>query len=277
MTLDNAIRWMRSQPEYANVVRDAYLGPDLPDSAARFAHSGEFQAVLKLLGDRVPGAVVLDLGAGTGIASHAFLGAGAARIIALEPDPSELVGGGALQKLCAGLPVTLIADAAETIPLPTASVDIVYARQVLHHLRDLPEALRECARVLRPGGVFLACREHVADDARQLRQFLAAHPMHQLAGGEHAFPAPAYREAIARAGLRLQCELGPWDSVINAFPFVTDDTELARYASHALRQKFGPVGHLLSHVPGASALVWRWLRRARPGRMHTYFAVKPPA
>jgi len=275
LPLDEAIRWMRTRPEYAGTVRDAYLGPDLEDSARRFAASGEFAAVCDLLGGRIRGARVLDLGAGTGIASHAFLQAGAAAVVAVEPDPSELVGRGALRRLCAGLPVEVTGDGAETLSVATASVDVVYARQVLHHLRDLNGALRECARVLRPGGVFLACREHVVDDTAQLHRFLAAHPIHQLAGGEHAFSAPIYRQAITAAGLQLRRELGPWDSVINAYPFVTTATELAGYARSALGRRLGPVGLAVALLPGVESAVWFWLRRPRPGRMHAFFAEKP--
>ena len=275
MTLDEAIRWMRAQPACAAVVHDAYLGPDLEDSAQRFAASAEFSAVRVLLGERIRGAQVLDLGAGTGIASRAFLDAGATHVIAVEPDPSELVGRGALHRLCVNRPISITEDFAERLSVPSASVDIVYARQVLHHMRDLDAALNECSRVLRPGGVFLACREHVVDNAAQLRHFLANHPMHQLAGGENAFPAAAYREAITRAGLRLEQELGPWDSVINAFPFATNTAELVDYPRLALKRKFGALGVVAAGIPGIKPAVWRWLRRRRPGRMHSYFAVKP--
>ena len=40
----------------------------------------------------------------------------------------------------------------ERLPLPGRSVDGVVANMVLHHLGDPREALRETARVLRPGG-----------------------------------------------------------------------------------------------------------------------------
>ena len=209
MTLDESIRWMRTQPAYEAVVRDAYLGPDLEDSARRFFISGEFSSARELVGDRIKGAHVLDLGAGTGIASRAWAAAGAGLVTALEPDPSELVGVGALRRLCQGWPVDILREYAERISLADASVDIVYARQVFHHLPNLDAALLECARVLRPGGILLACREHVVDDAGQLRAFLASHPVHQLAGGENAYPALAYRRAIESAGLRLKQELGP--------------------------------------------------------------------
>ena len=42
-----------------------------------------------------------------------------------------------------------------------ALFDVVFARAVLHHTRDLELACREMFRVLRPGGIFVAAREHV--------------------------------------------------------------------------------------------------------------------
>src|SRR5215207_1259215 len=71
LTLDEAVRHMRSRPEYRDVVRDAYLGPDVDDSFRRFAGSAEWEEVKTLLGDAIEDAVVVDLGAGTGIASPA--------------------------------------------------------------------------------------------------------------------------------------------------------------------------------------------------------------
>lgn len=39
------------------------------------------------------------------------------------------------------------------LPLPSDSVDVVIISDVLEHLHDLPRALAELTRVLRPGGL----------------------------------------------------------------------------------------------------------------------------
>jgi SAM-dependent methyltransferase len=41
------------------------------------------------------------------------------------------------------------------LPLPDQSVDVVVNFQVIEHLWDQPQFVRECARVLRPSGVLL--------------------------------------------------------------------------------------------------------------------------
>jgi SAM-dependent methyltransferase len=153
-------------------------------------------------------------------------------------------------------------------------MDIVYVRQVLHHTHDLLLVLSECARVLRKGGVFLACREHVVDNAGQLRVFLNRHPIHQLAGGENAYRLDEYLKAITASGLQLEQVFGPWDSILNAFPAVRDNGELVLFAHTLLRRKLGLVGWLMGFVPGVQALVWQYLKRPVPGRMYSFLARK---
>lgn len=274
MALDDAVRHLRRRPEFATLVRDAYLGRDVRESAERFAGSGEFEELLRWTGE-VRGLTVLDIGAGTGIASYAFARRGAVVVYALEPDESDEVGRGAIARLSHGLPIQALASIGERIPLGDGVVDLVYARQVLHHVADLPSALAECARVLRPGGRFIAAREHAAETDAERAAFLAAHPVHQLAGGENAYPLRAYRDAITGAGLTLEAVLDPWASVLNAFPFVRTQAALDALPRDALRRRFGPLGALLHTVPAVRRAL---LRRAIPpmaGGMHTFVARKP--
>jgi SAM-dependent methyltransferase len=275
LSLDETVRLLRANPPYPGFVEDVYFDQDVSLAAERFSSSHEFAAVLGLLGHQVAGSRVLDLGAGTGIASYAFVQHGAARVHALEPDPSEIVGWGAIAQLRDALPIEIIEAYGEDIPLDDESIDIVYTRQVLHHTWDLPRVLRECARVLRPGGQFLACREHVVDDDQQLETFLKSHPVHQLAGGENAYRLDQYLSAISGAGLQIRQVLEPWDTVINAFPAVRSEAELRQYPHTLLQRKFGFAGAIAGHVPGVVALVWKRIKRPLPGRMYTFYAAKP--
>jgi ubiquinone/menaquinone biosynthesis C-methylase UbiE len=274
LTLDEAVRHMRSRPEYADVVRDAYLGADVFDSYRRFSESAEWQEVGALLDGQIRDAVVVDLGAGTGIASRAFVEAGARRVYALEPDPSSEVGSAVIRRLAAGLPIEIVSSYAEHLPLADASADIVYMRQVLHHTRDLNGAIAECARVLRPGGRLIACREHVVRDEADLQAFLASHPVHHLAGGGNAYTLEAYEGALRRAGLAGIQTFAPWDSVINAFPAVRSRQELQALPSRWLAERFGRIGTLVARLPIVSDVVWSRIRRPFPGQMYSFLAHK---
>lgn len=274
ISIDEAIRYLRSEPRYAELVRDAYLDRDVMASAERFISSAEFAEAKRLLGDRLAGATVIDIGAGTGIAAYAFARTGVQHVYAIEPDPSDEVGRGAINRLRGDLPVTPIDALADAIPLADGSADIVYLRQVLHHLPDLMAAIREIARLLKPGGLMLACREHVVDDDQQLAEFLSNHPIHQLAGGENAYPLSAYLNAIRAADLTIQQSIAPWDSVINAFPTVRSSADLNRFPAILLSRKLGAFGSLLASVPGVSALLWQRIKRPVAGRMYSFVASK---
>ena len=272
MTIDEAIRTLRHDPRYAGLVRDAYLGRDVADSVRRFEASAEFGEVKQILGARLRGATLLDLGAGTGIASFAFCAAGAGRVVAVEPDPSDEVGRGAMTRLEQPPNLEVRDGVGEAIPLSDHSVDIVYCRQVLHHAQDLNRVLAECERVLKPGGLFLACREHVVDDEQQLAAFLASHPVHRLAGGENAFALPAYIEAIQRSGLILDRVIGPMGSVINAFPAARTTMELQALPRERLVHRCRLLGRLLWRIPGVPTLVRAYVNRPVPGRMYSFVA-----
>ena len=126
-------------------------------AAAYTEHRPDYaQAAVRWALDPAPGARVLDLGAGTGKLTGALLEAGA-DVIAVEPDRAMLA------ELRRALPaVRALPGAAESIPLPDASVDAVVAGHALHWF-DMDVAGLEIARVLAPRGV-LAGLWNVLDD-----------------------------------------------------------------------------------------------------------------
>lgn len=273
MSTAAAVSCLRSDARYADLIRDSYLDQDVLSAAQRFYESAEFREVCQLLGTNIRNTRILDLGAGTGIASYAFARAGA-RVYSLEPDESE-IGRGAIHQIVNGMPVELLAAFGEAIPLPDQSLDVVYGRQVLHHTKDLPQVMLECSRVLKPGGMILICREHVVDDEQQLKQFLNEHPVHQLAGGEHAYSLQTYQQAIRAAGFQLTKVLGPWDSVINAFPRARSNEELSRLPEIVLAERFSHLATLMRFIPGIYSLTWRRIRAHRePGRLYSFLAIK---
>jgi SAM-dependent methyltransferase len=100
---------------------------------------------------------VVDLGAGTGKLTRVLVALGH-RVTAIEPLPEMLE---LLPHAAPG--ASAILGNAEVIPLPDASADVVTAAQAFHWF-DLPVALPEIARVLRPQGR-LALVWNVRDDS----------------------------------------------------------------------------------------------------------------
>ena len=115
-------------------VADAYerARPGYPDDAVR-----------GLVGDEPLD--VIDLGAGTGKLTRSLVALGH-RVTAVEPLPEMRA------QLEAAVPVTpALAGAAESLPLPDASADVVTSAQAFHWF-DHARALPEITRVLRPSG-----------------------------------------------------------------------------------------------------------------------------
>jgi SAM-dependent methyltransferase len=276
MRTEEAIELMRKVPLYRELLYYTYLDEDVQAAAQRFAHSEEFAEVVRLLGERVKGSTILDLGAGNGIATYAFLQFGARQVIALEPDPSDIIGYGAIRSIVSDEQVSIVGSFGEHLPFASASIDIVYARQVLHHTSDLDLVLRECARVLKKGGGFIACREHVIDDDAQLQSFLANHQVHQFTGGENAFRLEQYRNAIQNGGLTVTRELAPFDSIINTYPMLATQREVEQLAADKLRRRFGTLGGVIARIPGVAIVVKDAIARRNryPGRLYSFVATK---
>src|SRR5690348_4626147 len=91
---EEAVEWVRRQPQHAELVRQCYFDDPLLEAARRFHRSGEWLATRQFI-PRSPGKAV-DLGAGRGIASYALASDGW-RVTAIEPDASAVVGAGAIE------------------------------------------------------------------------------------------------------------------------------------------------------------------------------------
>lgn len=260
MTYEQAVVWLRQQPGQEAFAADCYFDDPIERSAERFRLSGEWQAVRRLLRGRPPGEA-LDLGAGRGMASYAFARDGW-RVTAVEPDPSPIVGAAAVEELArrTGVSLRVVRAFGEQLPMSDESFDLVYCRQVLHHARDLQRLLGEVRRVLKPGGLFLATREHVISRQEDLGAFLEAHPLHRLFGGEHAYQLAEYRRAFGSAGLRLVRTLAPFDSDINMHP-------RSRSSLRPRKDLFG--------VRFRLRVLRKNLKSDAPGRLYSFVSVRP--
>lgn len=115
---------------------------------ARTAYAPWMDSAVDYAGAR--GLRVLDVGCGQGIdvARYALAGASVTGID-LTPRHVELARSHAA---ALGLDVEIVQGDAEMLPFPDAAFDRVSSNGVLHHTPDMPAALREIRRVLRPGG-----------------------------------------------------------------------------------------------------------------------------
>ena len=275
LTWEEAVQWLKSQDDRQELVKACYYDDPLLESAQRFVNSEEWQAVHDISKDWMHGKV-LDLGAGNGISSYAFAIAGC-QVTALEPDPSEIVGAGAIARLAkeANLDIEIIQKFGESLPFADNSFDIVHGRQVLHHAKNLPKLCQEAARVLRPNGLFIATREHIISEYQDLEIFLQTHPLHQLYGGENAFLLKQYYEAIAQAGLILRDSYGQYQSVINYAPTTRSQHQqnIANKLEKYLDSRFAK---WICSQPNFIELInniYTWRDRT-PGRLYSFVAIK---
>lgn len=280
LSWEDTVKLLRQDPEQKKLVRECYFDDPLTEAAKRFADSDEWAAVRELL-HSAPG-TALDIGAGRGISSFALSYDGW-KVTALEPDPSLLIGAGAIRQLAkeSGLAIDVVENYGESLPFDDSSFDLVYVRQVLHHAKDLFSFAREVARVLKPGGTFIATREHVISKPEDLKAFLEQHNSNNYSGCENAYLLKDYKYALTRGGLKIAKILGPSDSVINYYPTTYEEwydihtrpftKVIGRNAVKATMTRDHVIGRLsLKFLSSCGTM-----RNNTPGRLYSFVSKKP--
>ncbi len=130
-------------------------------------------------------AVVADIGTGTGFVA-AGLATRAAKVYGFDASAAMLAV--AKRNLARLSNVELREAPGDRLPLPDGTLDGVFANMYLHHAPQPPAAIREMARLLKPGGVLCITdldthdhtwqREQMADlwlgfERNEIRQWLA--------------------------------------------------------------------------------------------------------
>lgn len=113
-------------------------------------HSEGLEILLRLAAPS-PGDRALDVATGVGFTALA-LAPGCRAVVALDMTPNMLREARALRAERGITNLAFCAGDAEAIPFAGGAFDLVTCRHAAHHFPALSQALREMARVLRPGG-----------------------------------------------------------------------------------------------------------------------------
>ncbi len=114
-----------------------------PSYVWREGQQRRLEMILRAAGERVRGHV-LENGCGVGMYAERLAQPGG-KVIGLEYDFARcLTASTRLERV--------INAAGEDLPFPEATFDLVLSHEVIEHVRDDAQAVREMVRVLRPGG-----------------------------------------------------------------------------------------------------------------------------
>jgi SAM-dependent methyltransferase len=174
------------------------------------------RAVILGLVDPRPGGTLLDLGCGDGTFSRKVRErVGAGRVVGIDIDIRTM-------RLARDEGIDIArADVDSALPIRSHSVDVVHANQVIEHLVNTDDFLREIGRVLKPTGYALLSTNNLASAHNIAALILGwqpapAHVSDQRVGvgnrldpfrGEHAAAPHMHRRLFTAAGLRELCSL----------------------------------------------------------------------
>jgi arsenite methyltransferase len=133
-----------------------------------------------------PGEDVLDIGSGPGMLAHEMAAdvAPGGSVHGVEPSESMLAIARARERAASSAPVAFAAGDACSLPFAENSFDALTATQVYEYVADMPAALGEARRVLRPGGRLLILDTDWdslvwhSSDRERMRRVLAAWDEH---------------------------------------------------------------------------------------------------
>jgi SAM-dependent methyltransferase len=183
--------------------------------AARPSYPDElFEEIERLTGRPLKDADVLDVGAGTGIATR-LLTARGARVIAVEPSQGMA---DQLRAVTPGFPV--VKAGGDELPFHDGSADLVTYAQAFHWT-DPAKSIPEAIRVLRPGGA-LALWWNIKDQSvpwldAQERRLAAKLSSHHYYGTRNGVTEP-----LADHDLRLSTVTLHWERTVPVDSVITD-------------------------------------------------------
>jgi SAM-dependent methyltransferase len=231
-----------------------------------YYRSAKVIAFLERSGVRVHGRV-LDAGCGGG-GMPLSLAEEARAVVGIDPAPRFHDAGVRLARERGRGNLRFALADGMALPFLGGTFDLVLSHAVIEHVADAPRYLRECARVLAPGGhVYLSTAPYLSFAGAHLPRLKVPVPLHLLAGRAIAFSAfralakhapwtlkePAHENSFIRAARRGE---------------IKEDDLLEKVTVRRLRGQIAQAGltivreelHVTGTVRRLPAFAARWLR-----------------
>jgi SAM-dependent methyltransferase len=113
----------------------------------------------------------------------------------------------------------------ESTPFPSGHFDVIFLSAVLHHFPDLTRTVAECGRLLKPGGILLACDPHRGNPAMWLYRCKES-PFYSSKG------VTQNEQPLSKAALRRALQVEPFEEVrVSAISGITYKHIASRAAS----------------------------------------------
>lgn len=177
--------------------------------SARFFNDADTLARMREAAALTPTSRVIDVACGPGIVVEA-LAPHAGEVVACDITPAMLERAAARCAKAGLTNVRCVQGPAEALPFADASFDVVVTRAALHHFPNPGAAVREMARVLRPGGRAVILDSTSSENAEESALHNA---LEILRDPSHArmLPKSELLALLPAAGL-VQTSLVEWDN-----------------------------------------------------------------
>jgi SAM-dependent methyltransferase len=220
--------------------------PGVPGEEYWFArHEAAYVWLASAYADRLRGAIVVEAGSGEGYGAALLRSAGARAVLALEYDEASVAHARSAYPQVATTRANLA-----SMPVRDGGADMVVTLQVVEHLWDLRGFLRDCARLLRPGGLVVVTTPNRPVFSPGLgRGEKPTNPFHveELDAAQlHDLLADAGFEGIEVHGLHHGARIAAWER--------TAGTGLvAAQVAAVLEPQAAPIGDLDTFVASVTA------------------------
>lgn len=198
------------KPEEASAGASSFHRPEVAAAYARtplFAAGDDLELIIQ--NAALTGAErVVDLGTAAGHVALA-LAPGARLVVGVDPARAMLREARRLAGTRGATNVGLVTSGADPLPFRDASIDLVTCRYAAHHFPDLPGALLEIARVLRPGGRLLIV-DTIAPEDDTLDAFINEVEAIRDPSHAHDYRLSEWAAALGAFGMRYEL-LARWD------------------------------------------------------------------